>query len=156
MLMPYGTAHSYTCSLSTGSGRSRWASSAISGNPAVRKVSTTCCLVSCIATTELSLLCEIAVFILSSSPVRASACLVSKELASACRLPAGTTPWRQLAGYRFEPVRVRGLRGVMAKQGCDGGAQRLELLFPGRVGAPCHVPIGANQHGATVADSADP
>ena len=34
---------------------------------------TTCCLVSCTATTELSLLCEIAVSILSSSPATARA-----------------------------------------------------------------------------------
>ena len=33
------------------SGRSRRASSAISGNPAVRRTSATCCLVSCTATT---------------------------------------------------------------------------------------------------------
>jgi len=51
MLIPYGTAHAATCSLSTGSGRSRRASSASSGNPAVRSTSTTCCLVSCTATT---------------------------------------------------------------------------------------------------------
>ena len=51
MLIPYGTAHAATCSLSTGSGRSRRASSASSGNPAVRRTSTTCCLVSCTATT---------------------------------------------------------------------------------------------------------
>ena len=51
MLIPYGTAHAATCSLSTGSGRSRRASSARSGNPAVRRTSTTCCLVSCTATT---------------------------------------------------------------------------------------------------------
>ena len=47
MLMPCGTAHAATCSLSTGSGRSRRASSAISGNPALYRTSTTCCLVSC-------------------------------------------------------------------------------------------------------------
>jgi AcrR family transcriptional regulator len=51
MLIPYGAAHAATCSLSTGSGSSCRASSAISGNPAVRSTSTTCCLVSCIATT---------------------------------------------------------------------------------------------------------
>jgi AcrR family transcriptional regulator len=51
MLIPYGAAHAATCSLSTGSGRSCRASSAISGNPAVRRTSTTCCLVSCTATT---------------------------------------------------------------------------------------------------------
>jgi len=51
ILMPYGAAHAATCSLSTGSGRSCRASSAISGNPAVRSTSTTCCLVSCTATT---------------------------------------------------------------------------------------------------------
>ena len=72
MLMPYGTAHTATCSLSTGSGSSRWASSATSGNPALRNMSTTCCLVSCTATTGLSLLREIATLILSSSPVRAA------------------------------------------------------------------------------------
>ena len=60
MLMPYGTAHAAARSLSTGSGRSRWAASAISDNPALRNISTTCCLVSCTATTGLSLLCEIA------------------------------------------------------------------------------------------------
>ncbi len=52
MLIPYGAAHAATCSLSTGSGRSCRASSAISGNPAVRSTSTTCCLVSCTATTS--------------------------------------------------------------------------------------------------------
>ena len=41
-------------------------------NPAVRSILTTCCLVSCTATTGLSLLCEIAVPILSNSPARAS------------------------------------------------------------------------------------
>ena len=51
MLMPYGTAHAATCSLSTGSGRSCRALSASSGSPAVRRTSTTCCLVSCTATT---------------------------------------------------------------------------------------------------------
>jgi hypothetical protein len=70
MLTPYCAAHAAACSLSTGSGRSRWAASAMSDNPAVRSISTTCCLVSCTATTELSLLCEIAVSILSSSPPR--------------------------------------------------------------------------------------
>ena len=40
----------------------------MSDNPAVRRILTTCCLVSCTATTELSLLCEIAVSILPSSP----------------------------------------------------------------------------------------
>jgi hypothetical protein len=39
----------------------------------VRSILTTCCLVSCTATTELSLLCEIAVSILSSSPGSARA-----------------------------------------------------------------------------------
>ena len=51
MLIPYGAAHAATRSLSTGSGSSCRASSAISGNPAVRSTSTTCCLVSCTATT---------------------------------------------------------------------------------------------------------
>jgi AcrR family transcriptional regulator len=51
MLIPCLAPHTATCSLSTGSGRSCRASSAISGNPAVRSTSTTCCLVSCIATT---------------------------------------------------------------------------------------------------------
>ena len=68
MLTPCRAAHAATCSLSTRSGRSRWATSARSDNPAVRSIWTTCCLVSCTATTELSLLCEIAVFILSSRP----------------------------------------------------------------------------------------
>jgi hypothetical protein len=48
------------CSLSTGSGRACRASSAISGNPALRRTSITCCLVSCITTTELRPVCEIA------------------------------------------------------------------------------------------------
>ncbi len=60
MFIPYGTAHAATCSLSTGSGSSRRASSAISGNPALRSTSITCCLVSCTATTELSISREIA------------------------------------------------------------------------------------------------
>ena len=51
MLIPCLAPHAATCSLSTGSGRSCRASSAISGNPAVRSTSTTCCLVSCTATT---------------------------------------------------------------------------------------------------------
>ena len=38
----------------------------------MRKTSTTCCLVSCTATTGLSLLCRIAVFILASCPVKAA------------------------------------------------------------------------------------
>jgi len=45
----------------------------MSDNPAVRSILTTCCLVSCTAITELSLLCEIAVSILSSSPASARA-----------------------------------------------------------------------------------
>jgi hypothetical protein len=73
MLTPYCAVHAAACSLSTGSGRSRWAASAMSDNPAVRSTSTTCCLVSCTATTELSLLCEIAVSMLSSSPARGGA-----------------------------------------------------------------------------------
>ena len=73
MLTPYCPAHAAACSLSTGSGRSRWAASAMSDNPAVRSILTTCCLVSCTAITELSLLCEIAVSILSSSPASARA-----------------------------------------------------------------------------------
>ena len=44
----------------------------------------------------------------------------------------------------------------MAEQARDGGAQGLQVLLRGRVGVPCHMPIGANQPGATVADSADP
>ena len=52
MLMPCGTADAATCSLSTGSGSSRWAASATSGNPALRSTSTTCCLVRCTATTK--------------------------------------------------------------------------------------------------------
>jgi hypothetical protein len=52
MLMPYGTAHAATCSLSTGSGRSCRARSAISGKPALCSRSTTCCLGSCTATTS--------------------------------------------------------------------------------------------------------
>ncbi len=70
MLMPYCAAHAAACSLSTGSGRSRWAASAKSDNPSERSRLTTCCLVSCTATTELSLLCEIAVSILASRPAR--------------------------------------------------------------------------------------
>ena len=73
MLTPYCAVHAAACSLSTGSGRSRWAASAMSDNPAVRSTLTTCCLVSCTATTELSLLCEIAVSILSNSPATARA-----------------------------------------------------------------------------------
>src|SRR6478672_7670569 len=46
------------------------ASSAISGNPAVRNTSITYCLVSCTAITELSTSCEVAAAILSSSLVR--------------------------------------------------------------------------------------
>ncbi len=72
MLTPYDAAHAATRSLSTVSGRSRWASSAISGNPAVRKILTTCCLVSCTPTTGLSLLCEIAGPIVSSGPLGAA------------------------------------------------------------------------------------
>ena len=51
MLIPCLAPHAATCSLSTGSGRSCRASSAISGDPAVRSTSTTCCLVCCTATT---------------------------------------------------------------------------------------------------------
>src|SRR5207344_1459503 len=49
-----------TCSRVPGRADHAGASSAISGNPAVRNTSITCCLVSCTATTELSTSCEIA------------------------------------------------------------------------------------------------
>jgi hypothetical protein len=132
LVTPYDWRTSTAKSRSTGSGRTRRASSASSGNPVRRSMSTTCCLADCIAPAHLS--CAIdrefrrCVGADGRRRTRPSQCR-----AAACQLAA-------VAGYRVQlrvappPLEVAWVRRT-AGQPWPGRARGHQAWRPGRAAA---------------------